>query len=89
VLYQSGTLQVTPQVAPQVVELLRVCKQQSGRVELPAQVTCKEYLQIRQEDSVVRKFRTTAADGKSYKVTYYNLDVIISIGYRAQSHRGT
>ena len=30
-----------------------------------------------QEDSVVRKFRTTAADGKTYSVTYYDLDVII------------
>ena len=34
------------------------------------------------EESVVRKFRTTAADGKSYNVTYYNLDMIISLGYR-------
>ncbi len=42
-----------------------------------------------QEDSVVRKFRTTAADGKSYDVTYYDLDVIISVGYRVKSHRGT
>jgi hypothetical protein len=42
-----------------------------------------------QEISVVRKFRTTAADGKSYNINYYNLDVIISIGYRVKSHRGT
>lgn len=42
-----------------------------------------------QEESVVRKFRTTAADGKSYQVAYYNLDVIISVGYRVKSHRGT
>lgn len=34
-----------------------------------------------QEDSVVRKFRTTADDGKTYNVTYYNLDMIISLGY--------
>ena len=33
-------------------------------------------------DSVVRNFRTTAADGKSYNVAHYNLDVIISVGYR-------
>ncbi len=41
------------------------------------------------EDAVVRKFRTTAADGKAYQVTYYNLDVIISVGYRVKSLRGT
>ena len=37
------------------------------------------------EESVVRKFRTTAADGKSYNVTFYNLDMIISLGYRIRS----
>src|SRR5579862_1312476 len=41
------------------------------------------------EESVVRKFRTTASDGKNYQVNYYNLDVIISVGYRVSSHRGT
>jgi len=39
--------------------------------------------------SVVANFATTAADGKSYQVDYYNLDVIISVGYRVKSHRGT
>jgi len=42
-----------------------------------------------QENSVVRKYRITAADGKNYTVTYYNLDMIISVGYRVKSHRGT
>lgn len=41
------------------------------------------------ENSVVAKFATTAADGKSYQVDYYNLDVIISVGYRVKSVRGT
>lgn len=41
------------------------------------------------ENTVVRKFRTTASDGKSYEVSYYNLDVIISVGYRVKSHQGT
>ena len=37
------------------------------------------------ENSVVRKFRTTATDGKDYNTTYYNLDMIISLGYRIKS----
>jgi hypothetical protein len=41
------------------------------------------------ENSVVRFFRTTAADGKSYDTAFYNLDVIISVGYRVKSLRGT
>lgn len=40
------------------------------------------------DDSVVAKFATTAADGKTYQVEYYNLDVIISVGYRVKSQRG-
>ena len=40
-------------------------------------------------DSVVAKFATTASDGKVYNVDYYNLDVIISVGYRVKSVRGT
>jgi hypothetical protein len=41
------------------------------------------------ENSVVRNFRTTAADGKNYETNYYNLDVIISVGYRVKSLQGT
>ncbi len=40
-------------------------------------------------DSVVANFATTATDGKEYHVDYYNLDVIISVGYRVKSFRGT
>jgi len=40
-------------------------------------------------DSVIRHFRITAADGKSYETLHYNLDVIISVGYRVKSRRGT
>lgn len=39
--------------------------------------------------SVVAKFATTALDGKTYQVEYYNLDVIISVGYRVKSKQGT
>jgi hypothetical protein len=41
------------------------------------------------KNAVVRKFRTTASDGKNYEVNYFNLDVIISVGYRVKSLRGT
>ena len=41
------------------------------------------------KDSVWAKFAYTAADGKDYNVDYYNLDVIISVGYRVKSVRGT
>lgn len=41
------------------------------------------------EDSVISKMETTASDGKSYNTTFYNLDAIISVGYRVNSIRAT
>lgn len=41
------------------------------------------------EDSVIRKIRTTATDGKNYNTQFYNLDVIISVGYRVNSQQAT
>ncbi len=41
------------------------------------------------ERAVIRKFRTTAADGKTYQTQHYNLDAIISVGYRVNSVRAT
>jgi len=41
------------------------------------------------ENSVIREFRTTANDGKIYQTKYYNLDAIISVGYRVNSVQAT
>ncbi|MCL1919674.1 MAG: virulence RhuM family protein [Kiritimatiellaeota bacterium] len=41
-----------------------------------------------EQDSVVADFATTAADGKTYQVDYYSLEVIIAVGYRVKSQRG-
>ncbi len=48
--------------------------------------TLKE--ELKDDNSVVANFATTAKDGKKYNVEYYNLDVIISIGYRVKSQQG-
>lgn len=42
-----------------------------------------------EENSVIRNFRITASDGKIYDTAHYNLDVIISVGYRVKSQQGT
>ena len=42
-----------------------------------------------QENSVIRKFRNTATDGKSYLTNFYHLDAIIAVGYRVNSLRAT
>jgi hypothetical protein len=42
-----------------------------------------------QASSVVANYATTALDGKTYQVDYYNLDVIFSVGYRVKSQQGT
>ncbi|WP_336246041.1 RhuM family protein [Hominibacterium faecale] len=44
--------------------------------------------ELSEENSVVAKFATTASDGKTYMTEHYNLDAIISVGYRVKSKRG-
>ncbi|HFC00297.1 MAG TPA: hypothetical protein ENJ53_05785 [Phaeodactylibacter sp.] len=68
----------------QMVELFQTSKQ---NVSLHIRNVFKEGELV--EGSVVKEYLTTAKDGKNYKTKYYNLDVIISIGYRVKSHRGT
>ena len=48
----------------------------------------KNVLEEELDNSVVAKFATTAKDGKKYQVEYYNLDIIISVGYRVKSKNG-
>lgn len=92
IIYQSdnGTVDVHLQGATvwlsldQMVSLF--CRDKSGisrhlrNVFLEGELT---------RDSVVAKYATTAADGKTYQVEHYNLDVIISVGYRVKSIEGT
>lgn len=44
--------------------------------------------ELKDDNSVVANFATTAKDGKKYNVEYYNLDVIMSVGYRVKSSQG-
>jgi len=67
-----------------MAELFQTTKQ---NVSLHIQNILKEKELL--QDSVVKEFLTTAADGKTYQVQFYNLDVIIAVGYRVKSHRGT
>ena len=41
------------------------------------------------DNSVVKEYLTTAIDGKNYRTSYYNLDMVLAVGYRVRSHRGT
>lgn len=68
----------------QMVELFQTTKQ---NVSLHIRNIFKEG--ELKENSVVKDYLTAAADGKNYSTKYYNLDVIISVGYRVKSHRGT
>ncbi len=68
----------------QMVELFQTTKQ---NISLHIQNIFEE-AELK-EGSVVKEYLTTAADGKNYRTKYYNLDVIISVGYRVKSFRGT
>ncbi len=79
--YEDGTIWLTQKLMGELFE-----------VSIP---TINEHLQNvftsseLDQNSVIRKFLTTASDGKNYNTQFYNLDAIISIGYRVNSKRAT
>jgi hypothetical protein len=94
ILYQTedGTTALEVQLTEETVWL-----NQAQMVELFGKTKQNISLHIRNifkegeliEDAVVKESLTTAVDGKKYKVAFYSLDVIISVGYRIKSLRGT
>lgn len=93
-IYQSpdGQTQLDVQMDNQTVWLNR--QQMSMLFDRDIKTISKHINNVFQEQelekkAVVAKFATTAADGKTYQVEYYNLDVIIFVGYRVKSKQGT
>ena len=68
----------------QLAELFDTSKQNIGQ-HIANVLTEKEL----EENSVVKDYFTTAADGKNYNVTYYSLEMVLAIGFRVRSKRGT
>lgn len=94
ILYQTadGNTQIEVRLENETVWLTQA---QIGTLFQKAKSTISEHINnvfIERELNkhlVVRFFRTTASDGKNYDTAFYNLDVIISVGYRVKSIRGT
>ena len=60
----------------------------NATTQKPTRISAKNAVPYEEQNQVVAKFATTAADGKVYQVEYYSLDVILSVGYRVKSSRG-
>jgi len=93
-LYQAPDGTVSLEVKLEAETVWLNLKQMSGLFDRDKSVISRHLRNIFKtgelaRDSVVAFFATTAADGKTYQVEYYNLDAIISVGYRVNSKRGT
>ena len=92
VIYEDGNVELKTTVENESIWLSQA---QMGELFGKSKKTISEHIgNIFKEgelekNSVVRNFRTTASDGKEYSVMHYNLDVIISVGYRVKSKWGT
>lgn len=94
VLYQTedGESRIECQLVDSTIWLSQA---QIGELFQRAKQTVSEHLQNifaeceMDEAAVVRNFRTTAADAKTYDVAHYNLEAILAVGFRIKSPRGT
>ena len=91
IMYKDGELELPVEVSPEKDTVWLNRQQLSKLFERDIKTIGKHINNALKEEldsSVVANFATTASDGKKYNVEYYNLDMIISIGYRVKSARG-
>lgn len=91
IIYKNGELELPVEVTPDKETVWLNRNQLAALFERDIKTIGKHTNNALKEEldsSVVAKFATTASDGKTYKVEYYNLDMIISVGYRVKSARG-
>lgn len=94
ILYQSGDGKTRVQVKMDGETVWLSQKQMAELLDVDVRTINEHLINIfktseLQENSVIRNFRITASDRKSYNTKHYNLDAIISVGYRVNSLRGT
>ena len=93
VIFKDGALELDVKITPEQDTVWLSLEQLADLFEKNKSTISRHIKNIFTEgelfsNSVVANFATTASDGKTYNVSYYNLDVIISVGYRVKSKRG-
>ena len=91
IIYKNGELELPVEVTPDKETVWLNRNQLAALFDRDVKTIGKHINNALKEEldsSVVAKFATTASDGKTYKVEYYNLDMIISVGYRVKSAQG-
>ena len=91
IIYKNGELELPVEVTPDKETVWLNRNQLAVLFDRDVKTIGKHINNALKEEldsSVVAKFATTASDGKTYKIDYYNLDMIISVGYRVKSARG-
>ena len=93
VVFKDGALELDVKITPEQDTVWLSLEQLADLFEKNKSTISRHIKNIFTEgelfsNSVVANFATTASDGKTYIVSYYNLDVIISVGYRVKSKRG-